>query len=50
MQAMFGDDSAPVIRQLELVPEKKRVVTKIPAGRSARVIKKKSTTKRRKSA
>jgi len=50
MQAMFGDDSAPVIRQLELVPEKKRVVTKIPAGRSTRVIKKKSTTKRRKSA
>jgi hypothetical protein len=50
MQAMFGDDSAPVIRELELVPEKRRVVTKLPATRSTVVVKEKSTAKRRKSA
>lgn len=51
MQAIFGDDSAPVIRELEIVPQKTRVVTKLPASRSARVVtKKKTTVKRRKSA
>jgi hypothetical protein len=50
MQAMFGDDSAPVIRELELVPQKERVVTKLPAKRSTVVEKKKRTAKRRRSA
>lgn len=50
MQAIFGDDSAPVIRELEIVPERTKVVTKIPAARTTTTSRKKSTAKRRKSA